>query len=100
MSAEWQEFEERSRKALAALEGIAKCLNELMRLGTLQWAKLSHTERRIIEVRFGVTENGNGTEVTHTIQETSEILQITIAKVRQTEARALRKLGYSKRDHP
>ncbi len=54
---------------------------------------LSADERAVLTLRFGLSDEG----VPHAIDEVAAILEMTAERVRQTEARALRKLKQTKR---
>ena len=54
--------------------------------------KLSPREERIIRMRFGF-EDGNP----HTLEEVGQVFAVTRERIRQIEAKALRKLRHSSR---
>jgi RNA polymerase primary sigma factor len=56
--------------------------------------KLSPREERIIRMRFGF-EDGNP----HTLEEVGQVFAVTRERIRQIEAKALRKLRHSSRSN-
>jgi RNA polymerase sigma factor (sigma-70 family) len=50
--------------------------------------RLNDTERRVIELRYGFSGQD------HTLQECGQLIGVTIERIRQIEAKALRKLRY------
>ena len=56
--------------------------------------KLSPREERVIRMRFGF-EDGNP----HTLEEVGQVFAVTRERIRQIEAKALRKLRHSSRSN-
>jgi len=54
---------------------------------------LTPREEKVIKMRFGLCSNGNE----HTLEEVGQHFSITRERVRQIEAKALRKLGHAAR---
>ena len=55
-------------------------------------ASLTPREERVLRMRFGIGEHGN-----HTLEEVGQDFEVTRERIRQIEAKALRKLRHPSR---
>jgi RNA polymerase primary sigma factor len=56
---------------------------------------LQERERQVLELRFGLTDGQD-----HTLEEVSRYFNVTRERIRQIEAKALRKLRHPARSRP
>jgi RNA polymerase primary sigma factor len=70
-------------------EIVSASLNETIRKGL---ATLNAREERVIRLRFGIGQNQD-----HTLEEVGQDFEVTRERIRQIEAKALRKLRHSSR---
>ena len=58
----------------------------------VRWRALSERERQVLELRFGLIDGKD-----HTLEEVSRYFNVTRERIRQIEAKALRKLRHPTR---
>ena len=57
-----------------------------------EWGSMTPREERILRMRFGI-----GTKTDHTLEQVGQVFSVTRERIRQIEAKALRKLKHPSR---
>jgi RNA polymerase primary sigma factor len=82
----------RSKVATLAHEGAAKVLGRLAEQTRKVLATLTPREEKVLRMRFGIGEKSD-----HTLEEVGQDFFVTRERIRQIEAKALRKLRHPSR---
>ena len=83
------------RNAVAPLDSAVQ---EALRLDTAKaLATLTDREEAVLRMRFGIRPSGNGEGIDHTLEEVGQEFKVTRERIRQIEAKALRKLRHPNR---
>jgi RNA polymerase sigma factor (sigma-70 family) len=92
--ARWDTGGLREEHLYSAQEGLEEtyCHKELERSVRTVLATLTPREEKVLKLRFGVGESSD-----HTLEETSQAFDVTRERIRQVEAKALRKLRHPSR---